>query len=151
MMKRIVLSAALFVGASTAASAKHHRHHRPHHRHASMDGAHAVSTPLLKVASRNLGGGNFTGFRGPWCAAAVGKWLHAAGYSRLSSLRAVDYRHYGRATSAHVGAIAVMPHHVGIVAGFARGGVLLLSGNHSHRVGMSLYAMRRFIAFREPI
>jgi len=106
---------------------------------------------LLSVAQRDLGRGNFTGINAAWCAAALGRWLHEAGYSRLASLRAVDYRRYGRATSAHVGAIAVLAHHVGIVAGFSPNGVVLLSGNHRRRVGLGVYSAWRILAFREAV
>ena len=71
---------------------------------------------LLHVAERYVGHGNFTGFNGKWCAAAAGLWLKEAGYSRLGSLAAVDYARYGRASAPKVGAVAVLPHHIGIVA-----------------------------------
>jgi hypothetical protein len=109
------------------------------------------STPLLAAASRFLGGGNFTHFRGPWCAEAVGRWLSIAGYRRLRSLRAIDYARYGRRSGPRPGALAVMRHHVGIVVGVSRRGVLLLSGNHRHRVGLGVYPRRRIVAFRQPI
>jgi uncharacterized protein (TIGR02594 family) len=117
--------------------------------------AHAASalrsTPLLAAASRFLGGGNFTHFRGPWCAAAVGRWLSIAGYRRLRSLRAIDYARYGRRSGPRPGALAVMRHHVGIVVGVSRRGVLLLSGNHRHRVSLGVYPRRRIVAYRSPV
>ncbi len=111
--------------------------------------AHAQN--LVSVASRFLGAGNFTHFRGPWCAAAVGKWLALAGYRRLPSLRAIDYRRYGRPSGPVPGAVAVMRHHVGIVVGMTRRGPLILSGNHGHRVGLGVYATRKILAYRSPV
>jgi uncharacterized protein (TIGR02594 family) len=112
--------------------------------------AHAASD-LVHVASRYLGRGNFTHVRGPWCAAAVGRWLEVAGYRRLRSLRAADYARYGRPSGPAPGAIAVMRHHVGIVVGVTRRGPLILSGNHSHRVALSVYAPRKILAYRRPV
>ena len=107
--------------------------------------------PLLQVASRYEGRRNFTGLNAAWCAAALGRWLQEAGYSRLASYRAADYARYGRPAQPHVGAVAVLSHHVGVVAGFERGKIVLLSGNHRRRVGYGTYAFRRIIAFRDPV
>jgi hypothetical protein len=107
--------------------------------------------PVLAIAERYLGARNFTGFREAWCADALNVWLRKSGHRPQRSHRAVDFARYGRPTAPRIGAIAVMRHHVGIVAGFARGGVILLSGNHRRRVGLGVYSLRRFIAFREPV
>lgn len=112
----------------------------------------AHATPdLVHVASRYIGRGNFTGFHGPWCAAAVGDWLTRAGYRRLHSFRALDYARYGRPSGPVPGAIAVMRHHIGIVVRVTRRGPLILSGNHRHRVAVSVYAPRKIIAYRRPV
>jgi hypothetical protein len=110
-------------------------------------------TRLLQVAERYVGGGNFTGFNGPWCAASVGLWLREAGYSRLGSLAAVSYAHYGRPSAPRVGAVAVLPHHIGIVAKVypKTNSILLLSGNHLHNVGYGMVSIRRIVAFRQPV
>jgi hypothetical protein len=108
-------------------------------------------TRLLHVAERYVGGGNFTGFNGPWCAASVGLWLREAGYSRLGSLAAVSYAHYGRPSAPKVGAVAVLPHHIGIVAKVYPTSILLLSGNHRHNVGYGMVSIRRIVAFRQPV
>ncbi len=78
-------------------------------------------------------------------------WLRASGHPISGTdHRAVSFARYGRPTSPHVGAVAVLPHHVGIVAGVSRAGVVLLSGNHGRRVAYGVYPMRRIIAFRDP-
>jgi hypothetical protein len=123
------------------AATRHHRHYR-HHPH---------GRDLVAVAQPYIGRGNFTGFHGKWCAAAVGRWLTQAGFRRLPSLRAIDYRHYGRPSGPVHGAIAVMRHHIGIVVGLSGRGVLILSGNHSHRVGLGVYSARKIVAYRRPV
>jgi hypothetical protein len=41
-----------------------------------------------------------------------------------------------------------MPHHVGIVTAVGPGYVVLVSGNHSHKVGVGRYASNKIIAYR---
>jgi hypothetical protein len=106
---------------------------------------------LLHVAERYVGKGNFTGFNGKWCAAAAGMWLREAGYTRLPSLAAVSYARYGKPSGPRVGAVAVLPHHIGVVAKVYSDSILLLSGNHRHNVGYSVVSNRAIVAFREPI
>lgn len=144
-------------------STKHHRVLRRHtHRwrqildirwRASYEAPlSAEHSSILATARRYLGSRNFTGHRGiPWCAAAIGSWLRQAGYASLRSLRAIDYLHYGAPTWPHIGALAVLRHHIGIVAGLTARGVLLLSGNHGHRVAYGIYSMYRILGFREPV
>jgi hypothetical protein len=114
---------------------------------------HAARTPggnVLSVARRYVGSGKFTPYRGPWCADGLNVWLRKAGYPANPSRAARDFRHYGVPTYAHPGAIAVMPHHVGVVAGVEGNKIYLLSANHLHRVGYGWYSKRRIIAYREP-
>ena len=44
--------------------------------------------------------------------------------------------------------IAVLPHHVGLVTAVGPGYVVLLSGNHGHKVGVRRYASDKIIAYR---
>ena len=54
-------------------------------------------------------------------------------------------------TIARIGAIAVMPHHIGIVKGFdKRGNPILISGNHGHKVGIGAYPRGRILAYVTP-
>ncbi len=141
-LRRLVVAGAMawaLVGLATPPSHAEARHVTPR------------SAPLLAVASRYIGSGNFTHFRGPWCAAAVDRWLALAGFHSLHSLRAIDYARYGRRSGPVPGALAVMRHHIGIVVGFSRHGLVVLSGNHRHRVGLGVYAPWRIVAFRQPV
>lgn len=107
-------------------------------------------TQLLAVAERYIGSRRFTPYARAWCADALNAWLRQAGYRGTGDGRAISFARYGRASGLKVGAIAVMRHHVGIVVGRSKRGVVLLSGNHSRRVGIGIYASHRIVAFREP-
>ena len=61
------------------------------------------------------------------------------------------WAHAGPRTSAHPGAIMAMAHHVGVVLERVGRRVLLLSGNHSHKVGIGWYSIARAIAFIDPV
>jgi hypothetical protein len=138
-----------------------HRAARSHHYHfrrqfrpvdAGWLALRGGGSSLLSVARAYLGRGNFTGYREAWCADALRAWLRKSGHSTAGTdHRAISFARYGRATSPHVGAVAVLKHHVGIVAGFTRGRLILLSGNHGHRVALGAYPRGRIIAFRDPI
>lgn len=152
----------------------HHRHHNySHHRHRVHRSTHRSShttasvsegpigmgfdvangvvhggSELISVAMSNLGG-NPTGMSHKWCAAALNVWLRRTGHRGSGSNTAISFAHYGHPTGARVGAIAVMPHHVGIVKAVGPGYVTLVSGNHGHRVGVGNYRTSRIIAFRQ--
>jgi hypothetical protein len=134
----------------------HHVHHTRHHHRVSHrrwrvkdarryraifeEWDSAPRSNILADARRYLGMGNVTGFRGPWCMAFVQKILHETGHHFTRSLRAIDARLLGPRTYPHAGAIAYTSHHTGFVVAAERGRVLLLSGNHSHRVGIGWYS-----------
>jgi len=82
-----------------------------------------------------------------WCG-----WYmrHRLGVADTAYNLARNWTHYGHATSAHAGAIAVWPHHVGqIVQMLENGLVLVLSGNDGHAVRERPRSLRGAIAFRE--
>jgi hypothetical protein len=108
---------------------------------------------LLGIAKRDAGE-NPTGWSHNWCAHWLDRTLRRAGKAGGGNL-ARAYASYGQPTPARVGAIAVMPRHVGIVTAVGKGFVTVISGNHSgksgHRtVGYGNYRMNRIIAFRMP-
>jgi hypothetical protein len=137
----------------------HHAHHRSYAaRQPNVIGALPVTSPkgivhgggaLLTMASADLGS-NPTGWRSKWCARALNLWLAKVGFATNSANTAISFSHYGVPTTARVGAIAVMPHHVGIVEAVGPSYVTLISGNHGHRVAVGKYAMSEIIAFRAP-
>lgn len=91
--------------------------------------------------------------RTPWCAAWANAVLRQSGHRGTGSNMARSFYRYGSPSSGDVGDIAVMPHHVGFVAGTSyRNGrkyVSVIAGNTSNRVRTVWYPASR-IAFRDP-
>lgn len=117
----------------------------------SSFGAVSDVSSILADASRYIGRGNVTGFRGPWCKAFVNKVLRETGHFADRSMRAIDGLRLGpRVSEPSPGVIAVMPHHIGFVVRAIPGGIILLSGNHGHQVAVAPYLRSRVIAFVEP-
>jgi hypothetical protein len=84
--------------------------------------------------------------RTQWCSAFMRYITGASGVDD----RAISWARKPR-VPAGVGAIAVMPHHVGVVAGFTpRGDVIMVSGNHGRRVGEGVVSRSRILAFVSP-
>jgi uncharacterized protein (TIGR02594 family) len=112
----------------------------------------ASASSLVKMMTNEVGHGRPSGCPSAWCACYLEHTLKKAGFRQLGSFAARDFAHYGkRARPGQVGAIMVMPHHVGVVAGKCDDGrVKLVSGNHGHRVGTGCYAAGRAIAWRIP-
>jgi uncharacterized protein (TIGR02594 family) len=104
---------------------------------------------LLNKARQYVGMKNMTGFRGPWCGAFMGMIARQLGIDppKEYKLASAWTKAGTRISRPEVGAVAVMRHHVGIVAGVEDGKILLVSGNHNHRVGEGLYAQRKVIAY----
>jgi hypothetical protein len=113
-----------------------------------------TANALVALAMR-YDGKNPTGWSHNWCARYLDLVLQEAGYLGGGNL-ARGYASYGQPTPARVGAIAVMPNHVGVVAFVGEDYVILVSGNHGgssgHRtVGLGHYAMSRITTFRMPL
>ena len=113
-----------------------------------------TANALVALAMR-YNGKNPTGWTHNWCAHYLDIVLQEAGYPSGGNL-ARGYASYGQPTPARVGAIAVMPNHVGVVAFVGDDYVILVSGNHGgssgHRtVGLGRYAMSRITTFRMPL
>ena len=101
---------------------------------------------LIRLAMEHLGD-NPTGWRHSWCGRFLAMTLEEAGHRGGGNL-AAGYADYGLPAKAQAGAIAVMPHHVGIVTAVGPDYVVLLSGNHGHKVGVGRYAKNKIIAYR---
>ncbi|MGB9040943.1 MAG: hypothetical protein WCC81_00565 [Pseudolabrys sp.] len=92
-------------------------------------------------------GDNPTGWSHNWCGRFLAMTLEEAGHTGGGNL-AAGYADYGLPAKAQVGAIAVMQHHVGIVTAVGPDYVVLVSGNHGHKVGVGRYASNKIIAYR---
>ena len=101
---------------------------------------------LIRLAMEHLGD-NPTGWRHSWCGRFLAMTLEEAGHRGGGNL-AAGYADYGLPAKAQLGAIAVMPHHVGIVTAVGPDYVVLLSGNHGHKVGVGRYAKNKILAYR---
>jgi hypothetical protein len=120
--------------------------------HAKLDPPDTTNA-LVALAMR-YDGQNPTGWSHNWCAHYLDMVLKEGGYPSGGNL-ARGYASYGQPTPARVGAIAVMAHHVGVVAFVGDDYVVLVSGNHSgssgqRTVGLGRYAMSRVMTFRMP-
>lgn len=103
---------------------RHHRHHHRHHHHVR----------------------HHDGRPGAWCG-----WFLARHFG-LSDRRLWLAREWARfpRTSPHVGAVAVWPHHVGVIVGGTNGHWIILSGNDGHRVRTRERSVAHAIAFVQP-
>jgi hypothetical protein len=160
-----VCVAVLLSGHIAEAKEKHHKHYHHvtiSHRHQEdrqKPAPHCcpenkgtyVGVPLVDKMDSYLGT-NPTGWAHQWCAKFLGMVLGGLGLPTSGSNAAISYAHYGHSVPPAPGAIAVMPHHVGVVRRVVGGGrVELVSGNTGgHRVGISVYSMHRILAFRAP-
>lgn len=97
--------------------------------------------------------------RSLWCADFVNKVRREAGLKAVPSRLARDQTKVGRRLSApRVGAVVVLSRgrsrtagHTGIVTGITPAGdVVVISGNHGHRVAESVYPRSRVIAYVDP-
>lgn len=103
------------------------------------------------ATARSYTGTNPTRRSRQWCGEFMGLVVRKTGgrvpegYAKASSWAKLPR------TTMRVGAVAVMPHHVGIVTGQCENGdVRIVSGNHGRRVGEGCYPRKRIIAFVEP-
>jgi len=129
--------------------------HRALHATAQAELDLPDTTNALVALAMRYDGKNPTGWSHNWCAHYLDMVLEEAGYPSGGNL-ARGYASYGQPTPARVGAIAVMPNHVGVVAFVGDDYVILVSGNHGgssgHRtVGLGRYGMSRITTFRMPL
>lgn len=140
----------------------HHHHHKHHYKHAKVkahslkkpkpiqvaslgnEALHEAPTGLAAQASRYLGlGARQLGVRSTlWCSAFIRKLTNTKGVDD----RAISWIRRPRIKEGK-DAIAVMAHHVGIVKSVSKDYVVLISGNHGHKVGIGRYPKSRIIAY----
>lgn len=112
--------------------------------------AHVTVAPLVEKARAYIGQtASQVGVRRTlWCSAFLRAITNAAGVDDRAKSWLAKPR-----TAPHVGAIAVLSRgrgggHVGVVSGFdTKGNPRIISGNHGHRVGESIYPRSRVIAY----
>lgn len=108
-----------------------------------------ASADIVETARSQIGNGPIYGRRNLWCARFVNYVLERSGHKGTGSDLAWSFASLPRG-EMHVGAIAVMPHHVGVVSGVTRdGNPILISGNNAGRVREAAYPRRRVAAFVE--
>jgi hypothetical protein len=109
-------------------------------------GAGMIST------ARSYAGRNPTGRSRQWCGEFMAMVVRQSG-GRVPEghAKASSWAKLPR-TTEHVGAVAVMPHHVGIVTGQCEGGgVQIVSGNFGRvKVGEGCVPRSRIMAFVQP-
>lgn len=149
------LAAVLLVLLIPAYARSYHHHHARHHvRPTTAPEAPSFwsrfnGTDVLSAARAEVGNGPIYGRRNLWCARFMNWVLERTGHHGTNSDLAMSFASLPQ-TSMHVGAIAVMGHHVGIVSGVtARGDPVLISGNHGSRVREAVYPARRVVKFVE--
>ena len=130
-----------------------HGHHHRHQRHVEPQSSTSFNPfsffqqPVQTAQVARTGSGRPSGCPHAWCGCYM---RMVKGVADASFNLAANWRHWG--SQAHygcVGCVAVMHHHVGQVQGYdGKGNIILLSGNHGHRVGVGTYSPRRIIAFR---
>ena len=105
---------------------------------------------LLDAARRYLGARRSpTGFRGAWCGDFLGLVARHTGADVPRNYRlARSWAGAGSRSAPRVGAVAVMRHHVTIIAQIVPGGFIGIGGNQGRRVKYSHYSWRGVIAIR---
>lgn len=100
---------------------------------------------MATIAARFVGRGNFTGFPGPWCGAAMSSWYALYKGRNPHLLRARDWARVGRPSSVRPGAIVVWPHHVGVIG---RDGAIISGNGRGNRVTSRHRPLHGVIAIR---
>jgi uncharacterized protein (TIGR02594 family) len=143
-MKKLILILAVMLGSVwMLPNLAEARPNKSYHYNQNNDNLIGQASRYMGSNARQLGLPNKL-----WCADFMNKLV--GGTDR----RAISYAHRGRpAYHGCTNCIAVTKrnrgHHVGIVKGYdARGNPIIISGNHSRRVGVGIYARNKVIAYR---
>ena len=103
---------------------------------------------LVAIARQSIGARRSPGWPSQWCGAWLASVARRAGYSvPANAALARSWAGAGVRMSPRPGVVMAMAHHVGIVIGVEGGRIVLLSGNHSGRVGIGSYPIGRALAF----
>ena len=143
ILAHICLAVALVVSHGVKASGR-----TPPARRPAVE-AETGEPALVRAAVHDLGRGNFTGQRGPWCAFAVSAWLQRIGLPPLPGGMASSALRYGPHVAPRPGVLAVSWRHVGIVERVDGPWLITLNGNWGNRVRRARVPARAFAAFVE--
>lgn len=120
------------------------------HRAAAVVQVASGSSDVVSAARAEVGKGAVYGRSNLWCARFMNWVLERSGYHGTGSDLAWSFASLPQ-TYMHVGAIAVMRHHVGVVSGVtASGDPIIISGNNGHRVRETVYPRSRVATFVVP-
>jgi len=135
-MRTIGAACILLLALSVSAEArKHHRLHAASFPQALGAGlAHMIGAPAGNNARP-----------GRWCGWQMRQWFGGGPELNL----AANWARVGRASFAHVGAIVVWPHHVGVITGRSGNAWIVKSGNDGHTVRERPRSLAGAIAFRD--
>ena len=129
-MRRVAIVLGLCLTASPALASHHHYRHYAahHHRH------YSANSPIGGL---------------PWCGWYMAQKLGIGGSLGRQLWVARNWASMGRATTPHVGAIVVWPHHVGQIVGQQNGVWLVNSGNDGGAIRTRPRSLAGAIAFRD--
>lgn len=139
----VLLGLTLWGGHANATGSHSVRHLRSLHHHSVT---HVVQTSEGGyVHTGSMASGNNARPRA-WCGWQMRQWF--GGGSEYNLAR--NWAKRGTATTAHIGAVVVWPHHVGYITGRdARGEWIVKSGNDGHRVRERPRSLAGTIAIRQ--
>ena len=123
---------------------RHHHYDRAHHgayrrSHSRYGAGSSYRSNVAAVRSRGL----------PWCGAEMADELGIHGQQGRELWLARNWARIGTATSAHIGAVVVWPHHVGRIVGQENGQWVVRSGNDGGGVRSRARSLARAIAIRD--
>ncbi len=152
MIRRTLLATAAVSLSLTATEASAHSMHQ-HHASPRHRGHHShYSRNSTDYGERSYYGSNVAAARArgmAWCGAEMADELGIHGQQGRDLWLARNWTHVGTATSAHVGAVVVWPHHVGRIVGQENGQWVVQSGNDGARVRSRPRSLAGAIAIRD--
>ena len=119
----------------------HHRWHHAAYRHSpkQYDRGNAYGSNVAAARARGLA----------WCGAEMADEFGIHGQQGRQLWLARNWARVGTATSAHMGAVVVWPHHVGRIVGQENGQWVVRSGNENGGVRSRIRSLAGVIAIRD--
>jgi len=152
MIRSTLLATAAVSLSLTATEASAHSIHQ-HHASPRHRGHHShYSRNSTDYGERSYYGSNVASARArgmAWCGAEMADEFGIHGQQGRELWLARNWTHVGTATSAHVGAVVVWPHHVGRIVGQENGRWVVRSGNDGAGVRSRPRSIAGAIAIRD--